>query len=431
MMQLALPALGHWTSTSLTLTALLGTCTMLLLGFLISRRPTRKRSRHQPGTPAVRVAALAAVGCTAYSADTSWRFAADYLDMSGTTERIAMFAAAELALFATALLARQNLHGPKQAPGLPGTLTWVITAVQVIPAYAESGVIGGTVRAFVGPIMAALLWHQAMGIELRIRTPEGASHSVLARVGREARERLLSRLGIAARDRDASQITRDRATRKAVALASHLAERTQKQRAGWRGRRTSRRLSQAIAQAAVGIDQHQREVLLQQLAVRRHAAALATIELASPWTAPTLDGVGTYRGETTTLRRGQPSADHALQGEEATEHPTSRPPSELLPPRSVQNRLPLHDSAPTRETTEPAPEVDVPAAQRYGRPPGAEMEELLAIGRRAIATHGTATRAVLRNAIRAAELTISEDRLTELKALLAAEPNAKNGIPTG
>ncbi|MFF2718311.1 hypothetical protein [Streptomyces sp. NPDC058011] len=197
---------------------------MLLVGFLICRRTTRNRSKHQPGTPAVRVAALAAVGCTAYSADTSWRFAADYLDMSGTTERIAMFAAAELALFATALLARQNLHGPKQAPGLPGTLTWVITAVQVIPAYAESGVVGGTVRAFVGPIMAALLWHQAMGIELRIRTPEGASHSVLARVGREARERLLSRLGIAARDRDASQITRDRATRKAVALASHLAE---------------------------------------------------------------------------------------------------------------------------------------------------------------------------------------------------------------
>lgn len=224
MTQLALPALGPWTSTSLTLTALLGTCTMLLVGFLICRRTTRNRSKHQPGTPAVRVAALAAVGCTAYSADTSWRFAADYLDMSGTTERIAMFAAAELALFATALLARQNLHGPKQAPGLPGTLTWVITAVQVIPAYAESGVVGGTVRAFVGPIMAALLWHQAMGIELRIRTPEGASHSVLARVGREARERLLSRLGIAARDRDASQITRDRATRKAVALASHLAE---------------------------------------------------------------------------------------------------------------------------------------------------------------------------------------------------------------
>ncbi|MFD9603185.1 hypothetical protein [Streptomyces sp. NPDC059970] len=431
MTQLALPALGRWTATSLALTALLVACTVLLVGLLIYRRTTRNRRKRQPGTPAVMVAALAAVGCTAYSADTSWRFAADYLDMSGTTERTAMFAAAELALFATALLARQNLHGPKQAPGLPGILTWVITAVQVIPAYAESGVVGGTVRAFVGPVMAALLWHQAMGIELRIRTPEAASHSVLARIGREVRERLLSRLGIAERDRDAAQITRDRATRRAVALAAHLAERTQKQRASWRGRRTSRRLSQAIAQASVGIDQHQREVLLHQLAVRRHATALATIELPSPWTASTPDGGATRRIETTTPRHSRSGADYASESEGATGQPDSGLRSEFLPPRSVQNQLPLHDSAPTRETTEPSPEEDVPTTQRYGRPPGAEMDELLAIGRGAIAMHGTATRAVLRNAIRNAELTISENRLTELKGLLAAELGAKNSLPTG
>ncbi|MER6699634.1 hypothetical protein ABT289_20930 [Streptomyces fimicarius] len=431
MTQFALPTIGRWTSTTLTLAALLGACTVLLVSSLIYRRTTRNRSKQRPGTPAIKVAALAAVGCTAYSADTSWRFAADYLDMSGTAERIAMFAAAELALFATALLARQNLHGPKQAPGLPGTLTWVITAVQVIPAYAESGVVGGTVRAFVGPVMAALLWHQAMGIELRIRTPDAASHSVLARIGREIRERLLSRLGIAARDRDAAQITRDRATRKAVALAAHLAERTQKQRAGWRGRRTSRQLSEAIAQASVGVDQRQREVLLQQLAVRRHATALATIELASPWTASTWDAGATWHGETTKPLRSQQGGGYALEREGPTEHPGTGLRSEFLPPRTVQNQRPLHDSAPTREITEPAPEDDVPTAQRYGRPPGAEMDELLAIGRRAIAMHGTATRAVLRNAIRGAELTISEDRLTELKARLAAEQGAGTSIPTG
>ncbi|MFH9666222.1 hypothetical protein ACH4LQ_13305 [Streptomyces globisporus] len=431
MTQLALPELGRWTSTPIALIAFLSACLVLLISLLIYRRTTRNRSRRQPGTPAIRVAALAAVCCTAYSADTSWRFAADYLDMSGTTERVAMFAAAELALFATALLARQNLHGPKQSPGLPGTLTWVITAVQVIPAYAESGVVGGTVRAFVGPVMAALLWHQAMGIELRLRTPEAASHSVLARVGREIRERLLSRLGIAARDRDAAQITRDRATRKAVALAANLAEGTPKQRAGWRGRRTSRRLSQAIVQSSVGVDQRQREVLLQQLAARRHATALATIELASPWTASTLDEGAICRGETTKPWRSQQGGGYVGESEGATEQPGSGLRSEILPPRSVQNQLPLHDSAPTREITEPSPEDDVPAAQRYGRPPGAEMDELLAIGRSAIAMHGTATRAVLRNAIRKAELTISEDRLTELKTRLAAEQGAGTSIPTG
>ncbi|MDJ0466866.1 hypothetical protein [Streptomyces sp. H27-C3] len=253
---------------------------LVLTGWVARRRGARPQKRL--GSPAVKVAALAALGCTAYSADTSWRFATDYLDMAGTAERAGMFAAAELALFATALMARQNL-ATQGAPGLPGTLVWVITGVQVIPAFAESGPVGGTVRAFVGPIMAAMLWHLAMGIELRLHTPGAASHGLIATLGREARERLLSRLGIAARDRDAAQITRDRATARAVTLAARLAERTPEQRQSWRGRRLTRRLSKAVGRASVGTDPLQRVQLLDQLAARRHALALATVSLPSPW----------------------------------------------------------------------------------------------------------------------------------------------------
>ncbi|MEU6470190.1 hypothetical protein ABZ927_27930 [Streptomyces massasporeus] len=253
---------------------------LVLTAWTIRRRGSRAQKRL--GGPAVKVAAVAALGCTAYSADTSWRFAADYLDMAGTAERAGMFAAAELALFATALMARQNL-AVQGAPGLPGTLVWVITTVQVIPAYAESGPIGGTVRAFVGPVMAAMLWHLAMGIELRLRTPGAASNGLIAVLGREARERLLSRLGIAARDRDAAQITRDRATARAVTLAARLAERTPEQQRNRRGRRLTRRLSKAVGRASVGTDPLQRAQLLDQLAARRHALALATVPLPSPW----------------------------------------------------------------------------------------------------------------------------------------------------
>ncbi|MEU2227052.1 hypothetical protein, partial [Streptomyces sp. NPDC018347] len=253
---------------------------LVLTAWTIRRRGTRSQKRL--GGPAVKVAAVAALGCTAYSADTSWRFAADYLDMAGTAERTGMFAAAELALFATALMARQNL-AVQGAPGLPGTLVWVITTVQVIPAYAESGPIGGTVRAFVGPVMAAMLWHLAMGIELRLRNPGAASNGLIAVLGREARERLLSRLGIAARDRDAAQITRDRATARAVTLAARLAERTPEQQRNRRGRRLTRRLSKAVGRASVGTDPHQRAQMLDQLAARRHAVALATVPLPSPW----------------------------------------------------------------------------------------------------------------------------------------------------
>ncbi|MCZ4103560.1 hypothetical protein O3W51_46645, partial [Streptomyces sp. H39-C1] len=92
--------------------------------------------------------------------------------------------------------------------------------------------------------------------------------------------------------RDAAQITRDRATARAVALAARLAERTPAQRQGWRGRRLTRRLSKAVGRASVGTDPQQRVQLLDQLAARRHALALATVPLPSPWS-PHHDNVTT------------------------------------------------------------------------------------------------------------------------------------------
>ena len=238
------------------------------------------RGRGTGRTPvAVLVASLAAMACTAYSADTSWRFAEHRLDMTSATERGAMFAAAELALFSCALMARQNLN-VQGAPGTPGILVWFITGVQVIPAYSESGFVGGTVRAVVGPVMAALLWHLAMGIELRHAKPGADSASLPALLARELRERLLSRLGLAVRDRSAEQISRDRWTVKAVGLAAKLADTAP----GARGRaRLSRRLSVAVGKAQAGASAEQRAKLLDLLAARRHAASLATIDLASPW----------------------------------------------------------------------------------------------------------------------------------------------------
>lgn len=248
-----------------------GIAVLAMAAFLL--RPLRR-------TPAaVAVAALAAMACTAYSADTSWRFAEHELAMVDPGERAALFAAAELALFACALMARQNLR-TQGAPGVPGVLVWVITGVQVIPAYSESGFVGGTVRAVVGPVLAAVLWHLAMGIELRHAKPDAESAALLAVLAREVRERLLSRLGLAVRDRSAEQISRDRWTAKAVALAAKLSE----MKPGQRGRaRVARRLSVAVGNAQAGASDEQREKLLGLLAARRHAASLATIDLPSPW----------------------------------------------------------------------------------------------------------------------------------------------------
>ncbi|MDX2977426.1 hypothetical protein [Streptomyces sp. NRRL_B-2249] len=253
---------------------------LVAVGWLLGRR--RSRPTRQRDSLAVTVSSIAAAGCTAYSGETSWAFATDYLGMNGVA-RAALFGVAELGLLALALIARQQLLN-EGTPGLPGTLVWVVTGVMVVPAYAESGLVGGSVRAVFGPILAAVLWHFVMGIELRSRKPGAASQSMLATLGREVRERLLSRLGISARDRNAAQITRDRATSRAVELAARLAEYSPQQRQRWRGRRLARQLSKALGRAAVGTDSRQRDELLARLAARRHALTLVTTPLPSPWT---------------------------------------------------------------------------------------------------------------------------------------------------
>ncbi|MFE7128939.1 hypothetical protein [Streptomyces sp. NPDC057617] len=234
----------------------------------------------------VTVAATGALVCTVYTADTSWRFAEHSLGMRDTTERIIMFAAAELALLACAVMARANKRATATASGsgtagTPGVLVWLITGVQVIPAYSESGIVGGTVRAVIGPVMAGLLWHLAMGLEIRVHRPGALSTGLPAMVGRELRERLLSYLGLATRDRTAEQISRDRATARAVRLASRERFRTP-----W-GRH---RLAAAVARSGAADDPAQHDRLMQQLAARRTAGQLATIAIASPWRAP---GYGT------------------------------------------------------------------------------------------------------------------------------------------
>jgi hypothetical protein len=257
-----------------------GVLAVLVAVLAFAIRAARNAARTMPR--AVVVAALGAMLCTAYSGDTSWNFARDHLAMHGVGERAVMFAAGELALFAVALMARQNLN-TDGAPGTPGVLVWVITGVQVIPAYSESGIVAGTVRAFVGPVLAALLWHLAMGIELRHAKPGAASQGLLAVLTREVRERLLSWLGLSVRGRDAAQITRDRWTRIATHRAARLADLQAGSAKPWRLARARRRLAVAVDRTDAGVLEAQRTVLLDRLAAYRGAAQLASMEFAAPW----------------------------------------------------------------------------------------------------------------------------------------------------
>lgn len=230
----------------------------------------------------VLLAAIGATVCTAYSADTSWRFARDHLGMTSPRERLFMFAAGEVALFVCGVMARSNKKATATddsagTPGVSGVLVWCITSIQLVPAFTESGFWAGIVRGTIGPVMAALLWHLAMGLEIRIGRPEALSTGLPAQIGHELRERLLSYLGLAVRGRTAAQVTRDRATARAVRLASRR----------WLGPWGRAALKASVARAAVGTSGEQRHQLLQLLAARRSADQLRTLDVTSPWTIDT------------------------------------------------------------------------------------------------------------------------------------------------
>ncbi|MET7775345.1 hypothetical protein ABZU94_14020 [Streptomyces mirabilis] len=320
-----------------------GTAAVLLLAVLV----TLVRASRTPA--AVLVASLAAMACTAYSGDTSWRFAEHRLGMTSAAERGAMFAAAELALFSCALMARQNLRGPQGAPGTPGLLVWFITGVQVIPAYSESGFVGGTVRAVVGPVMAAMLWHLAMGIELRHATPGAGSQSLPAVIARELRERLLSRLGLATRDRTAEQITRDRATARAVQLAS----RPKLRRWG------NARLAAAVARSGVGTDPEQLDVMMRMLAARRGAGRLSTVELRSPFE-PEASEVAVEVHRVPDVPEVYPAIEVPVPAV-----PEAVPPRVRLLPLATRCGLPLAAPEPVAEVPvpEPAPAHEYPVPE--------------------------------------------------------------------
>ncbi|MEV0910269.1 hypothetical protein [Streptomyces hokutonensis] len=417
-----IPAWPHWIPSPAAIAVLVAVALSVAWSL---RRRLKRDSKQRRSTAAVRVAAIAAIGCTAYSADTSWRFAADYLDMGSTIERAAMFAAAELALFSTALLARANLNGPKQAPGLPGTLTWVITGVQIVPAYAESGLVGGTVRAFVGPVLAALLWHLAMGIELRHRTPDADSRSLTAVLARQARERLLARLAIADRDADAARIIRERALDQAVTLVLRAEAMKPEKLSKVRGRRLTRRLHQALEQADVDRDERQDELLLRKLATRQQALALASVPLPRRWPEPTpytTGGVATARPRATATKRaknpGRPPETDA--GDDAGD-PAARPEPESRPQppaRTTTNPKPI--SGGQRPDTDPGQAARAKPDPSDPRP-RATQEVLIEYAHRMLRETGRLSRDLLEHTVREDGYSVASDKAGEVVRTIKAE----------
>ncbi|MEW1679241.1 hypothetical protein AB0O47_39240 [Streptomyces noursei] len=179
------------------------------------------RFLHAKVTLAVGFGFTAAIACTIFSADSSWRFAAKMgLERQ---ERLLLFGVAEIAVLALVFMARQNLNGEAKTPGVPGTLVKVVVGVQIIPAFDVSGTfLVGVVRAFFGPLMAMLMWHLMLDIELSHKDPTAESNALVSQLAREARTRIFAYLGLAQRNKTAIDIVRDRHFERAVALYFEL-----------------------------------------------------------------------------------------------------------------------------------------------------------------------------------------------------------------
>ncbi|MFE0449624.1 hypothetical protein [Streptomyces fungicidicus] len=419
---IGMPVLPHWIPVPAAIATLL--ITLALVTRWLWQRARKLGDGKRRSSAAVRVAAVAAIGCTAYSADTSWRFAADYLGMGSTVERAFMFATAELALFATALMARQNLKGPRQAPGPPGVLVWVITGGQIIPAYAESGPVGGTVRALIGPVMAAVLWHLAMGIELRNHTPEAASRSLLAILGRQARERLLARLGIHDQDADAARLIRERALSRAVTLILRIEAMPETKRNKGRGRRATRRLHEALERADVDGDLRQDELLLRKLGTRQQATRLASLPLPERWETP---GDRISQPRTAAAKRARPERPEAVPnpGDEDV-HRSDRPEPNGHP-------QPATDAASEVSTgrdagAEPG---EKPEPIRPGRKPDLPRDALIAYAEHIYRETGRLSRDSLKAAVRADGHQVGTDLAQSIVNAVKAEhqDSARTGHP--
>lgn len=259
---------------------------VLLITVLVNK--TRDLARPTAGQVGVTVGALV---CTGVGVNTAWMFTDTHLHITDEFTRVALCGTGEIVLVALGLAARDNLHRDR-APGTPGMLVWVITGFLAIPAYAEGSaqatgfwqaLVAGTWRAAFGPVGAAILWHFAMGLEIKAIDAAARSKGFLARIGRRLGQKLLAAFGIADTDTTTTELLRQRARTRAANLSDRYASLGDWWKKSFYGRWILRRLRAALRTAEVSHDDTQKAALLADLAVSSHAPTLAQLNHKSPW----------------------------------------------------------------------------------------------------------------------------------------------------
>jgi hypothetical protein len=190
---------------------------------------------------------VAAALATMVSASGMWKFFTDIL--GETPLRIAFFAFIEIALFASALLARSRLlHDPeKGTTGVDGIAVWVLAALTATLSALDSDSFREVCLRLVAPLVAAWMWERALAAERNVRlgkTSRRISWAVTP-------ERIFVWLRLAeASDRDVSEVDRARRRAKLGRARLHLHLLQSKKSFVWRVRRAHRTVIRQAMQAA-------------------------------------------------------------------------------------------------------------------------------------------------------------------------------------
>jgi hypothetical protein len=214
---------------------------------------------------------VAATAATGVSVDTSWRFFGEVLGITRDWERGGMFAVLEITMLACGYAMRANVRRPGGTPGPARILAWALCGLSAFMAVVLSGPLPGIARVVLGPILAIVCLHMALGIEIRVASG-GRVSGTWAKIGRELRERSLSILGLGNDKRDAATRISDRALHRAARLATTR-----------RTPRRTQRLAKAVRMSGAATDPKRRQQLVSETAALRHVGDLATVEWRSPW----------------------------------------------------------------------------------------------------------------------------------------------------
>jgi len=143
------------------------------------------------------------------SVDTSLQLLQHKLQIASMVERIALLSVTEGALIATATSVYVRQRRGEPAGSLRTGMYCLLGVLTVAALIVDPGP-GGAVRAALGPLLAAWMFHEALGIE---RQQLGGARNTITS---ELVERVRSLFGVADEKRSAEQRRRARALRKYV-----------------------------------------------------------------------------------------------------------------------------------------------------------------------------------------------------------------------